>query len=186
MSYASCSENNSEQVNDKLWNPYRPISQVKDGSTTARKVSIAQREGLTTLPRDLTRRLDEPVDRPLEDPRFRDKLFPLSLNEGPARETRNEERLKATIKDLRRDLKRANRQAKQRDQLLREFKDRVAGLESTNKRLEELYACAQVLISELKATLTQRDSENRSLRQENDTLCFKEEMRDVQPLRHSA
>jgi predicted RNase H-like nuclease (RuvC/YqgF family) len=133
----------------------------------------------------LTRRLDEPVDRPLEDPRFRDKLFPLSLNEGLARETRNEERLKATIKDLRRDLKRANRQAKERGQLLREFKDRLAGLESTNKRLEEL-AGAQVLISELKVTLTQRDSENRRLRQENDALRFKEEMRDVRPLRHSA
>jgi len=186
MSCASYFENILEQVNQSLWKPGRPISQVKGGSVTGLEISNPQCEGLATLHSGSTRPLNELVDRSLEDPRFRDKLFPLSLNEGPARETRNAERLKATIEDLRRDLKRANRQAKERDQLLREFKDRVAALESTNKRREELYAGAQERMSELEAVLTQCECEIRKLRQENDALCFKEGMRHVRPLRHSA
>lgn len=186
MSYASCLENIIEQVNQRLPEPCRPISQVKDGSTTGRETSNAQCESLATLPSDLTRPLNEQVGRSLENPRFRDKFVPPSLSEATASSIQKAERFEATNKQLRRNLKEADRRAKERDQLLREFKDRVADLESTNKRREELYAGAQERISELEAVLTQCECEIRKLRQENDALCFKEGMRHVRPLRHSA
>lgn len=187
MSYASLSENNSERVNERLWNPNRPVSRVKGGLATGRGVSNAQCQSLATLPRDLTGPLNELVHRPIEDRQLRDKLVSLSLDEVTARETSHrDERLMAKIRELGRELRKADRRARERDQRHREDQIQLADLQRDNKRLEDQNKGAQERISGLEATLTQRESEIRKLQQEIGALYLKRAMRDVRPLRHSA
>lgn len=184
MSYASLSERISEHVDEKLWNPDRPISPVRGGLATCRGISNAPSDRLAMLPSSTKRPLSEQADPLFEHARFTDGLVKSSPCDATATETRKSDMLKARNEELQCDLRKERKRAKERDQHLREAQLRIVDLERDNERLGLRYKNAQARIGELEEMLARKESENQKLRQGNDRLYFNEGMKGVRPLPH--